>query len=432
MDEEAAMYFQKPDGTFEYAHVNKPLWYKDKRSEDINALFFDADNDGDLDLYVVSGGYELERVDGRIQDRLYINEGEGRFKRQPNLPSMKTSGKSVTASDFDNDGDLDLFVGGNIIPGKYPLTPTSYLLENNNGKFTDVTETKAKGLSDIGIINDAKFIDVDNDNDKDLVIAGEWIPVTVFKNNNGTFEKSANPAIDNLTGWFNSIVSHDFDNDGDQDLIVGNLGNNNKFHPSEKKPLHVYGKDFDKNGTFDIVLSKMYKGKLVPVRGKVCSSEQNPFLLDKIQSYKEFATSDMEDIYGSEELADAFHRKATKFETVYLENDGSGQFNMKDLNIETQFGPTLAMELADVNNDGHMDVLGVGNLFNAEVETIRYDASKGFVLLGDSKGNFTSLNNTSFYNNMNSKDIKNITINNKSILMVANNNAPLELYEIIH
>jgi hypothetical protein len=179
-----------------------------------------------------------------------------------------------------------------------------------------------------------------------------------------------------------------------------------------------------------MVLSKLYKGRMVPLRGKECSTEQNPFVSEKIQSYQEFAKSELSDIYGKEELENAFHLKATEFKTSYLENDGTGKFSIRDLNIEAQFGPTFAMVLADVNRDGHMDVIGTGSEFNAEVETIRYDAAKGFVLLGDSNGNFNALRDTSFYTNLNSKDIKRIKINNKIMLLVANNNGPLELFKI--
>ena len=426
----AELYLQNNEGKFQLDTSNLTLWKNESKYEDINAHFFDADNDNDLDLYVVSGGYELKENDPLLQDRLYLNNGNGTFKKSSKLPKMLTSGKSIATADIDNDGDLDIFVGGNVVPGKYPETPFSYLLENDKGTFKDITSTAGKELKQYGIINDAIFTDIDNDKDPDLVIAGEWIPITVFKNNNGVFTKSPNETIETKTGWWNSLLAHDFDNDGDLDLIAGNFGTNNKFHPSEKKPLHVYGKDFDKNGSYDMVLSKIYKGKLVPVRGKECSTEQNPFVSEKIKTYKEFAQSELTDIYGKEDIENAYHLKATYFKTAYLENDGSGRFTIKELDIKTQLGPTFAMIAKDINNDGHMDIIGTGNEFNAEVETIRYDASKGFVLLGDSKGNFTPLNDNSFYNNNNSKDLKIIKIKNKEVILVANNNGPLELFRI--
>ncbi|MFK5983248.1 MAG: CRTAC1 family protein [Flavobacteriaceae bacterium] len=421
----AALFIQNNDGTFKES--NKSLWNKEAKYEDANALFFDADGDDDQDLYVVSAGYELGENNPLLQDRLYINDGKGNFSISKSaLPKMLTSSKSVIAGDYDGDGDLDLFVGGNVIPGKYPLAPRSYLLKNENGKFTDDTNTS---LAEAGMISEAIFTDYDNDNDLDLLMVGEWMSPTIFTNENGKFEKNNTiSGFKNQEGWWFSITASDFDGDGDQDYVFGNLGNNNKFHPSEKKPLYIYAKDFDDNGSFDVAMSKINNGKLVPVRGKECSSEQNPFLLEKIGTYKEFAHLGMEDIYGEKKLNDAFKLVAHNFESVYVENLGNGKFKTTTLSNESQMGPTLSLISGDFNKDGNIDIMGIGNIYDAEVETIRYDSNYGYVLLGNGKGSFTYSKEYIPYIDSDAKDIKQLIINGKIQYLVVSNNAPLKIF----
>jgi len=299
---EAAMYLQKTDGTF--SKINGALWKKEAAFEDAGALFFDADGDGDQDLYVVSAGYELSENNALLQDRLYENDGRGTFSKTNKLPKMLISGKSVTAGDYDNDGDLDLFVGGNVVPGKYPINPRSFLLKNENGSFIDATP-QSNALAEIGMVSKALFTDYDSDSDLDLLVVGEWMAPTFYNNNNGSFTKAQITGLDNTEGWWFGLTAADYDGDGDQDYMLGNIGKNNKFQPKKDKPLYIYAKDFDSNGTFDVAMSKINNGKLVPVRGKECSSEQNPFLLDKIETYKEFASLEFKDIYGEEKLKGA-------------------------------------------------------------------------------------------------------------------------------
>lgn len=423
---EAALYLQKTDGTF--TESNKNLWKKEAKYEDANALFFDADNDGDQDLYVVSAGYELDKNSPLLQDRLYLNNGKGSFTKSTKaLPKMLSSGKTVIAADYDADGDLDLFVGGNVIPAQYPLAPKSYLLKNQNGNFTDATLTNPS-LSEIGMVSEAIFTDYDNDNDLDLMMVGEWMAPTIFKNTNGNFKKEEIADFENLEGWWFSIKAEDFDGDGDQDYVLGNLGKNNKFHPSKEKPLFIYAKDFDNSGNLDVAMSKINHGKLVPVRGKECSSEQNPFLLDKIKTYKEFAHFDMNEIYGKENLQDAFKLVAHTFETVYFENLGNGKFNKITLSNEAQTGPTLSFVTGDFNEDGNKDIMGVGAIYDAEVETIRYDSNYGYVLLGNGKGSFTYSKNYDPFIDNDSKDAKKITIKGKDYFLVLSNNSTLDIF----
>ncbi len=423
----AALYIQKPDGTFSLQ--NESLWNKEAKYEDANAIFFDADGDQDMDLYVVSAGYDLQKDSPLLQDRLYINDGKGNFsKNEQALPKMLTSGKAVSAGDFDKDGDLDLFVGGNVIPAEYPKPPSSYLLKNENGTFTDIT-SENNTLSEIGMVSQSLFTDYDGDNDLDLLLVGEWMQPTFFNNNNGSFAKAENiTGLDKTEGWWFSALEEDFDGDGDMDYVIGNIGKNNKFQPKKDKPIYIYGKDFDDNGSFDVALSKINQGKLVPVRGKECSSEQNPFLLDKIKTYKEFASLEMKDIYGEDELKDAFQLTAYQFETVYMENKGNGAFEIKKLPNEAQIGPTLSFISKDFNGDGHMDIMGIGAIYDAEVETIRYDSNYGYVLLGDGKGGFAISKEYDPFIDSDSKDIIDLTVNGKEHFVVVSNNAPLEIF----
>jgi hypothetical protein len=423
----AVLYLQRNDGTF--IKSNETLLKSEAKFEDSDAIFFDADGDGDQDLYVVSAGYELEENDPLLQDRLYINNGKGNFtKNLSALPSMLISGKSIAAGDYDDDGDLDLFVGGNVVPQKYPLSPKSYLLNNVGGMFTDATPDN-EALSSIGMVADAVFTDYDNDSDLDLLVVGEWMTPTFFENKEGSFTKSTNIAgFQNTEGWWQSISTTDLDGDGDQDYLLGNIGKNNKFHPSAESPLYINANDFDTNGSFDVAMSKISDGKIVPVRGKQCSSEQNPFLLDKIKTYKEFAHLEMKDIYGEDKLNDAYKLIAHLFESVYVENLGNGDFKIKKLPNIAQTGPTLSFVTNDFNNDGFLDIMGVGAIYDAEVETIRYDSNYGYVLLGDGKGNFVYSKKYDPFIDSDSKDIAEINIKGKAHYIVVSNNAPLEIF----
>ncbi|MCB0465460.1 MAG: VCBS repeat-containing protein, partial [Aequorivita sp.] len=424
---EAALYIQKADGSF--TKTNEALWKNNAKYEDSNSLFFDADGDGDQDLYVVSAGYELSENNPLLQDRLFLNDGKGNFTyKKEALPKMLVSGKSVVAADYDGDGDMDLFVGGNVVSKKYPLSPRSYLLKNENGTFKDATEENPS-LKEIGMVSEAVFTDYDNDKDLDLLVTGEWMAPTIFSNNNGKFTKNENTTgLENTEGWWFTTTAADFDGDGDEDYFFGNIGGNNKFHPSAEKPLFIYAKDFDNNGSFDVAMSKINDGRLVPVRGKECSSQQNPFLLDKIKSYKEFSTLDMNGIYGEEELKEAFKLTCHDFESMYAENMGGGKIKVKILPNEAQLGPTLSFIVRDFNNDGNMDVMGVGAIYDAEVETIRYDSNYGYVLLGDGKGGFNYSREYVPFIASDAKNMKAINIKGEEMFMVVSNNGPLQIF----
>lgn len=422
------LYLQNRLGKFELSVQTD--FEKDKQFEDNGSLFFDANNDGYLDLYVTSGGYELSENSPLLQDRLYINDQKGKFIRSAQLPKMLTCTKAVKYFDFDQDGDLDLVVGGHCIPGKYPLVPQSYFLRNDKGVFKDVTATLAPEFAKIGIVNDFIFSDYDKDGFKDLIVVGEWMPITVLKNTKGQFKNANLKEFKNTEGWWNTVAEVDIDKDGDLDYFFGNLGGNNKFHPSLEKPLHIYGNNFDNNATYDMLLSKLYNGNLVPVRGKECSTQQNSFISKKTPTFKSFAVSSLSDIYGTKELKASYHKEVHQFKSGYAINKGNGLFVFKELPGTAQMGPTMSFSFVDINKDGYQDVIGVGGIHESEVETISYDSNVGYILLSDAKGNLTSYKDMNFYNSENAKQMKTIQIKGKKHLLIANNNAQLSMFSI--
>ncbi|WP_074408445.1 VCBS repeat-containing protein [Aquimarina megaterium] len=405
---------------------------KDSLYEDVSATFFDVDNDGDQDLYVVSGSYEFDPDSSLLQDRLYINEGGYNFNRSKSkLPSINTAGSIVKASDFDQDGDIDLFIGSRVIPGKYPYAPTSYLLINKDGNFIDKTDDLAPDLKNIGMVTSAEWNDIDNDNDLDLIVTGEWMGIEVFSNDKGILSrKEMYNDLSSTKGWWNKILVVDIDKDGDKDIIAGNLGLNFKHKASKEKPFHVYTNDFDNNGTEDIMLAKYYKSKQVPVRGKHCTAEQIPYLKERIKTYSDFANSDIQEILG-ETFQSAIHYQATEFRSGIFINSNVG-FEFTPFPSEAQMSPINSILYEDFDGDQIKDLLMAGNNYHTEVETTRADAGIGVYLKGISKGEFKPVKNTKtgFYAD---KDVRNmllITTQKKKAVIVVNNNSKHQLYEV--
>jgi len=426
-----SMFVQNQNERFEV--IGGP-WEHDKASEDLGSLLFDADGDGDLDLYVVSGGNEFPENSPLLQDRLYLNNGKGTFSKTTNsLPKMFTSGLRVVAGDYDLDGDLDLFVGGRIIPGRYPLPPRSYLLRNDGGKFSDVTESVAPELLTPGLVTDALFTDYDNDGDPDLIVTGEWMSIHVFENTNGAFkDRTQQSGLGHLTGWWFSLASGDFDNDGDIDFIAGNIGKNVKYKASETEPLQIYCADFDNNGTLDIVLGQYQQGVCYPVRGRECSSEQMSFIKEKFPTYKGFAEASIEKVYSEEELKSALRLEATELRSCFVRNDGNGTFTLHPLPNQAQISPINGMVVLDVNHDGNLDIVTAGNMYGAEVETIRYDSGIGVCLLGNGKGEFSALSfsQSGFFADGDVKQLRSLNLGRekKKVLLVARNNDMLKVF----
>ncbi|WP_299316762.1 VCBS repeat-containing protein [uncultured Maribacter sp.] len=365
----------------------------DTTSEDTNALFFDADNDKDLDLYVVSGGNEFEKNATELQDRLYQNNGKGKFTKLSNmLPDMKTSGSVVRASDFDNDGDLDLFVGGRLVPGEYPTAPKSYILQNDGkGRFTDITTSVNENLEHIGMITDALWSDFSGDGIDDLIVVGEFMAIRLFKNNDGKLTEIKNSTLNNTKGWWNTIKSGDFDNDGDTDYIVGNFGLNSQLKATEAEPVQLYVKDFDKNGSLDPILTSFIQGESYPVFSRDDLIGQLSYLKGKYINYSDYADQKISDIFTAEELKNTNILEANYFASSYIENLGENNFKITPLPASIQFAPIYGILINDFNQDGNLDVLMAGNFFGNRVKYGRYDANKGSLLLGDGKGNFRAI-----------------------------------------
>ena len=363
-------------------------------SEDVGTMLFDADNDGDLDLYICSGSseYEVNSVD--FQDRLYFNDGLGNFVLNgPALPENFSSNSTINAADFDRDGDLDLFVGGRLVPQSYPMPASSQLLLNENGRFENVNSELAPMLDSLGMVTSAIWSDFDQDGWTDLIVVGEWMPITFLKNESGKLvhraleiKSNGNQKI-HTTGWWNSIVGADFDKDGDVDYIVGNQGLNNHDNPSQEHPLKMFAKDFDKNGSIDYAIGAWRETDYYPMHFRNDLIRQMNFLRKKYLNYEIYANEKFENIFSKEDLDDALYAEASLFETVLLENR-NGSFILHELPREAQFAPVHGIQVMDVAGDDNLDVVLIGNRHHSETFTGRHDALNGLILEGDGQLNF--------------------------------------------
>lgn len=364
------------------------------RFEDMGSLFFDADGDGDQDLYVVSGGVECDPGDERLQDRLYLNDGNGALMQAADgaLPSARDSGSCVAAADFDRDGDLDLFVGGRSIPGKYPLAANSRLLRNDsaNGKvqFADVTREIATGLSNAGMVTGAVWSDANRDGWSDLLVTYDWGPVRFWENQQGTLvEQTQRAGLADRLGWFNGIAGRDIDNDGDIDYVVTNFGLNTKYHADADHPVQLYYGDLDETGSFRLVEAEFEDGVCYPVRGRSCSSHAMPFIKEKFGSYHDFALASLEDIY-SDQLDQTKKLEVNELRTGVFINDGRASFEFNPLPHIAQISPGFGVVVTEVNGDGNADIYLAQNFFTPQLETGRMDGGVSLLLYGNGDGSF--------------------------------------------
>ena len=425
------LFLQTKEGNF--IPSNSQPWDSHKVLEDVDAIFFDSDNDGDQDLYVVSGGNEFAPNSSTYLDRLYINNGNGvfTFKREL-LPSFYKSGSVVKPNDFDGDGDLDLFIGSRMVPWNYPEPASSFLLVNNNGKFSIYNDLN-RSLKDLGLVTDGVWSDYDQDGDMDLFVVGEWMPLTLIKNDKGILKKQKlNDSCDELYGWWYSIEKADLNQDGVEDLVLGNLGENYKYKASKEEPFEVFYDDFDKNGAKDIVLAYYNYGIQFPLRGFSCSSQQVPELKNKIKKYDLFASLDVQDVYGEVNLENSLRLQANSFKSTVLINK-KGKFINKPLPYEAQLSSINDFIVEDYNKDGIKDILAVGNLYNAEIETTRNDSSNGILLIGNGDGTFNSKlrRETGFYAPSDAKKIIPLNLKNEEGILVGNNNDLLQYFKVI-
>ncbi len=431
MGNPAAIFTQNENGNFTKKEI--AALDKDKFSEDMDAVFFDADGDKDLDLYVVSGGGFKAAGNQVYQDRLYINEG-GDFTKAK-LPKLDASGSCVSAHDYDGDGDLDLFVGGRHVPGRYPTIPQSYILQNDKGQFTDVTEKVAPSFKNIGMITDIQWGDLDGDKKAEMIVSGEWMPITIFKNDGKKLSNiSSQSGTANSNGWWNCLAIEDFDQDGDLDIVSGNLGKNTRLKASETKPISIIARDFDNNGAIEPILAYTKNGQLYPFAGRDALTKQISKIKKNYPRYAKYGTATVEDIFTKSEVSKAQKLEAKNFHTSYFENDGKGNFSSKALPSETQMAPVTNLITDDFNKDGHTDILLIGNKYGAEPETGVYDAFNGVLLLGDGKGGFSPANNKAIglWASKEARDIESIELaDGRKLYLIANNNDDLQVLEML-
>ncbi|HKJ31123.1 MAG TPA: FG-GAP-like repeat-containing protein, partial [Balneolales bacterium] len=435
---------QQKDGKFVLKDMLPGKSGNEKSQEDEGVLFFDANNDGLPDLFIVSGSDENPQGSKNYEDRLYINEGHGRFKYAPNaLPPIHESGSCVKAADYNHDGYLDLFVGGRAAPGHYPSAVTSHILRNDtkNGqvKFTDVTKSIAKPLIHIGLVTDALWTDFNNDGWPDLIVSGEWMPVTFLENEHGKFVNiTKKTGIGDKIGWWNSIVGGDFNDDGRTDYIVGNLGLNSLYKASDKYPVSIYANDFAHNGLYEAIITQYYpdsngKKKEYPVERKDVLAHQLLQISHKFTTDHSFGKATIHDILNKNDLKNALTYHANMFQTCLIENEGHGKFSIKPLPIEAQFAPVFGMITGDFNNDGHLDVVLNGNESGIEPQIGDYDAFNGLLLLGNGHGKFTSepMDKSGIYIPGDGKALVKLIGAKGNILMTASQNqGPLKMYRL--
>lgn len=423
---------QNPNGTFK--QFLSRSFYNHHSTEDGGVYVFDVNGDDNLDLFISSGGYQWPQGDTALENRLYIGNGIGMFGFVNNAlpPKEYTNSGKVIGDDIDQDGDIDFLVCGNAYPGKYPYAGVTKILINEKGFFKDRTQQIAPQLERIGMVNDACFSDLDYDGDKDLIVVGEWMQIEWFENRNGAFVHWKNNI--GWPGWWTSIHATDIDGDGDDDYILGNAGLNNKFKPSKEHPLSIYANDFDDNGTLDIVLSYLKDDKNLPVRGRECSSGQMPFILEKFPTFQSFANSDLEQIYSKEKLDQSLHYSVSEFRSGIMYNKGDQGLDFVPFPDEAQFSFLNDFVITDLNKDGLIDIIGVGNRYHSEVETTRYDAGCGVVLIQNSEGKFNYVppRNSGFYVPHNAKSIELISLgkDQRRGVVVGNNGERLQLFEI--
>lgn len=393
------LYMQLPDGMFKVA--SSQPWKQDAESEDISALFFDADKDGDADLYVTSGGSEWVMPGPALQDRLYVNNGKGEFiKSEKALPNEVYNGTCVSSADFDKDGDIDLFVGAGAIPGYYPFNKGNMILRNDTDpvskelKFTDVTNNiGGDSLSKAGMCTDASWTDVDNDGWLDLIVIGNWMPVTFYHNDKGNKFRNITESLglQKTNGWWCRILPADIDNDGDQDFILGNMGTNTQFKTSEQEPLALYVDDFNNDERIDPIMTWYIQHKSYPFNSRDELVEQMPVLNKRFLKYADFGKATIETIINKDQLAKARKYYIYHTKTSLLINN-KGKFELKELPVQTQFSIVNSILYNDFDGDGNKDILLAGNFFPFRVQQGRCDAGMGCLLKGNGKGGFEVVN----------------------------------------
>ncbi len=414
-------------------------WIEDSTSEEVNALFFDADADGDMDLYVVSGGNEYGDQSPEYADHLYSNDGKGNFTRLSDaLPAMLSSKQAIAAGDYDNDGDLDLFVGGKSIPGSFPLPAKSYLLRNDSKKgkilFTDITEETVPALRQPGMVNAAVWADINHDHFPELLIAGDWMPLLFFQNDKGKLQDaSANAGLANTSGMWATITATDVDSDGDMDFILGNCGLNNQFKASKEQPMSIYAADFDDNGTIDPITCYYINGKSYPMASRDELLDQIVPLRKKFVKYIDYADASINTIFSSEKIAQAQVLHCEELASGILYNKGNSRFTFGALPLAAQFSKVNGIVTGDFNKDGILDIFAAGNFYPYRIQLGRSDAGFGVLLTGKGNGTFEAEDaaTTGCYADGDVRQVA--TVKNKSgeqLIIIAKNDAAVQVLKL--
>lgn len=423
------LFIQDKQGTFRQKPVSTAT---SKQEEDTDAIFLDADQDGDQDLYIVSGSDEFFDGSPYYQDRLLINDGKGNFLSKPDhVPVIQHSGSCATAIDFDKDGDLDIFRAGRLMPLEFPKPGTSYLLMNEQGKFTDVTSARAPGLSQIGMVTDACWADTDGDGWHDLVLAGEYMPITIFKNDHGTLKQVKPPSLEYTHGLWNTITVCDVDKDGDPDFIAGNLGLNSRYRFTKEKPFSVYGGDFDGNNRWDAIPAYYFGDVEYPVPPLFDLVRQVPMLKKRYQRFDEYAKATMSELLLPVKEKINYVARAYEQRSVIIRNLGKDQFSLQPLPDAVQRSPITDIMTTDLNKDGNDDLVVVGNDYAVEPVEGQHDGGVGMILFGDGRGTFTPVppRQSGFWVEGDARRIKIIrSPEGKSIILVTQNKGALRAF----
>ncbi len=424
---------QDPDGRF-YSKT-QVSFETDKISEDTDAVFFDADGDGDQDLYVTSGGNEFSSSSMALADRLYLNDGTGNFEKSDQaLPEYRfISTSCVKVADYDNDGDPDLFVGARLRPFLYGVPVNGYILNNNGqGYFKNVTDQIAPDLKETGMITDMAWVDYDGDGDQDIIIAGDWMPVKVFENQEGKFiDVSAATGLMHTNGLWNTLEAGDFDNDGDIDFVAGNMGLNSRIKASRDKPATMYINDFDGNGVAEQIICTYNGDKQYPLVNRQDLLIQIPGLKKKYPAFDDYKEQQIENIFGPEIVARSVKLDVFTTATSLFINNGNGVFETHVLPVEVQFAPVYAIKMIDFDGDGDMDMLLGGNKYRAKPETGIYDASYGLALKADNDLTYKVMKSSEsgIFLKGQIRDIVTMVEAKRRLILFAKNNAALKVYE---
>jgi len=434
---------QQPNGKFKKQLLSLKV-SELLKEEDMGILLFDADADGDNDMYIVRGSYQHDPLSPLYQDIICENDGKGNFKVIDDaLPIITSSGQNVKAADIDRDGDLDLFVGSRVEPKEYPKPGESFLLRNDSRpgkiKFSNVTKQWCPALANPGLVSDALWTDFDNDNLLDLILACEWSPILFYKNTgSGFIEVKPSEEISNALGWWTSISAADFDQDGDMDYVVGNFGLNQYFKCSSGEPLRIYSKDFDQNGSYDSFISCYFPDSTGVkheyfYHAKDDMQKQLILIRKKFEHYADYGRATVQDVFTPEEMKGVTVLNANYMKSVWIENLGSGNFTMHVLPNEAQLAPLYGIQCKDINGDNFIDIVLTGNDYGMEISQGRADALNGLVLINDGNKKFKpiSFEKSGFLIPGDARALTEININRDNYLISTQNRKGLTLFKTV-